>query len=543
VTFIWFVVLVGLLITVHELGHFVAARIAGVRVEKLSIGFGPALVSIRRRGTEYALSVIPLGGYVRLLGEDGADVSEAERPRSFALRPTWQRLAIILAGPLGNLLFAVVIFTQLYARETTARSATIGSVLAGQPAADADLRGGDVVVSVDGHGVDSWDELIARVSRAPGRELRITIVRAGAQLTKVITPRAHRRRDPLGGEHTVGLIGIAPHFRLAQVGVLHGDNPARAAGIETFDVVTSIQGRPVQSAADLEPLIAPRSGAAVLVGLLRPMPSPLGAASVTRLEPRTAQVIPASHLEHGRAHFETGLRPADLFVYDVESGTPASALGLVRGDLVVSLDGAQLGSFDAFAQALDERPDAEHRIRWRAADGEHEADFRLANRRQLDEYQSESTTRVFGARTARAILPVPSVPSHISLPVAVARAFGRSLSAVGTLVRAVGLTLVGDLPASSFGGPLLIYQAAGVAAEHGVQHFVAMAAVVSLNLGVLNLLPVPILDGGEAALVLVEAIGRRRVSPRVRKRAAWLGLGFLGLLLLLALRNDLGRLL
>src|SRR5205823_225992 len=107
-----------------------------------------------------------------LLGEDGADVSETERPRSFSQRPVWQRLAIILAGPLGNLLFTVLVFTQLYARETTTRSATIGSALAGQPAADADLHPGDVVVAVDGHSVDSWDELIAKVATAPGREMR-----------------------------------------------------------------------------------------------------------------------------------------------------------------------------------------------------------------------------------------------------------------------------------------------------------------------------------------------------------------------------------
>ena len=547
-TLVWFVVLVGVLITVHELGHLIAARLLGIQVLRFSLGFGPAMVSVRRRGTEYSLSAIPLGGYVRLLGEEGdEDLVEAEKPRAFSLRPAWQRLLVILAGPAANLLFAVVVFTQLYAREATTRSATIGAVLAGQPAAEADLRPGDRVVAIDGDDVRSWDDLTRRISGSPGRELQITVQRAGEErlLTKVVTPRAHQQRDVFGGRVTVGLVGIAPHFRLPQIGVIGADSAAAAAGLRTFDVITSIQGRPVHSTADLQPLVAPKNGGMLLVTYLRPTNPPLGFAQVSVLEPGSAQLVPHSVQRPGKAAgFDSGLGPADLFIHSVEPNTPAATvggIGLRAGDMLLGLDNAAVTSWELFTQTLEEHPEAEHQLRWLSTDGEHQGSFHLVPRRHVDEYQAEWTRNVFGAEGAHAILPVPDVPSETNLVAAIGRGVGRAVSVVGTLARVVGLILVGKLPTTSIGGPLLIYQAAGVAAQHGVEHFMIMAALVSLNLGILNLLPVPLLDGGQATLVMVEAIRRRRVDERLRRQLRYVGVALLLMLLVLALRNDLIR--
>ncbi len=292
---VWFIVLIGLLITVHELGHFAAARLLDIKVLKLSIGFGPKLASIKRGDTEYAVSLIPLGGYVRLLGEDRHEpVPRGAEKHAFHLRAPWQRLVVILAGPLANLIFPLFIFAQLYARQGTARSATIGTVLAGQPAQGADLRVGDKVVAVDGQPVATWDELNRLVLAAPGRELRITVERAGSDkpLTKIVTPRVHLRADAFGVRERVGLIGVAPHFRLPQVGVLDEDTAAFRAGLRTFDILTSIQGRPVQNAADLEPVLNPHSGGMLVVTYLRPQRAPLGFAEVARLEPGSAVIVP-----------------------------------------------------------------------------------------------------------------------------------------------------------------------------------------------------------------------------------------------------------
>jgi regulator of sigma E protease len=540
-SFVWFILLIGVLITVHELGHLLAAKLLDIRVLKLSIGFGPTLASLNRRGTEYAISLIPLGGYVRLLGEDRAEpVAPEERRHAFHHRPAWQRLAVILAGPLANLVFPVFIFAHLYARQDTARSATIGAVLAGQPAAEADLRAGDRIVSVDDEAVRTWEQFNRRVLVSPGRALRISVERAGHDrpLTKYVTPRPHLRTDAFGARERVGLIGVAPHFRLPQVGVVDEKSAAFQAGVRTFDIITSIQGRPVADAADLKPLLHPTQGGMVVVTYLRPQRGALGSVQVARLEPGTAQIVPVLHGKR----YDAGLRPADLFIHSVEPNTPAARIGLQPGDVLATLDGAPLTSWDVLQQVLEERADEEHALTWKGADGEKQARFRLERRKELDEYQSEDTFYVFGAEGARAILPVPDIALERQLFGPVTRAVGRAVSATGTMVRVLGLTtLLGRLPATAIGGPILIYQVAGVAAQHGVEQFLVMAALISLNLGLLNLLPVPLLDGGQASLILVEAVRRRPVSPRARERAAYIGVALLVALLLYASRNDVMR--
>jgi regulator of sigma E protease len=524
VSFGWCTLLIGGLITVHELGHFVAARLLGIGVVKVSIGFGPPLFALRRGGTEYALAVVPLGGYVRLLGEGGEPVAPSERARAFRLRSPWQRLAVILAGPLANLVVPVLLFAHLYAGQAATLSPTLGAVFDGQPAAGADLRPGDRVLAVDDEPVHSWDELNRRVSGAAGRELRITVERPGQErpLTKYVTPREHLHSDLFGARERVGLIGVAPRYRPPLVGVEPG-SAAWRAGLRTFDLVLSVQGRPVSTVADLEPLYRPRSGEMLLVSYLRAAEG-VGFASLARLEPHVAQIVPDAVARVGRPpRYDTGLRAADLYLHDVEPATPAATLGLRPGDVLTTLDGTPLAAWELFAQALEERPEDEHTVGWRSADGlVHQGRFRLDRRRALDEYQSEATLYVFGAASVRATET-------------------RALSATGLLLRVLGLTIVGRLPATAIGGPILIYQVAGVAAQHGLEPFLVMAALVSLNLGLLNLLPVPLLDGGQASLVIIEALRRRPVSARARERATVIGLALLLTLLMLAARNDLLR--
>jgi regulator of sigma E protease len=550
-SFVWFLLLVGMLITVHEVGHLIAAKLLDIKVLRLSIGFGPRVTALRRGETEYVLALVPLGGYVRLLGEDGEPVAPVERARAFAHRPPWQRLTVILAGPLANLIFPLFLFVHLYAGQATAPSATIGAVFAGQPAAEADLRPGDRVIAVDDEAVRYWEEFNARVAAAPGRELRVTVERPGAErpLTKYVTPRQHLRSSLLGERERVGLIGVAPHYRLPQVGVIGEDSAAGRAGLRTFDLITSVQGRPVRTMADLEPLFNPRGGGMLLVSFVRVGGSDepdggLGFASVARLEPHTAQVVPQAILGPHGTRYDAGLLPADLFVHAVEPGTPAAALGLQPGDVLVSLDGAKLTAWELLQQAFEERPLDEHLLAWRRPGerDERQARFHLEPRRTLDEYQAESTLYLFGAETARAIRAVPEVKIEARLTAAIAQALARAFAVTAMMARVLLLTLLGRLPATAIGGPILIYQIAGVAAQHGMEQFLAMVGLVSLNLGLLNLLPVPLLDGGQASLVLVEAVRRRPVSAAARERATVIGVGLLITLMLLASRNDLLRL-
>ena len=336
------------------------------------------------------------------------------------------------------------------------------------------------------------------------------------------------RTDPFGGRERVGLIGVAPYFKLPQIGVRRRGRAAYKAGLRTFDIVTAIHGRPVATSSELEPLLHPRGSGMLVVTYLRPVDAALGFASLALLSPRTAQVVPLNVAPPGSApRYDAGVRAADSFVHAVEPGTPAAAIGLDRGDMVTAARrpaGHVVGACST--QALDEHPGDEHTVAWHELDGAaRHASFRLDRRQQLDEYKAESTYYVFGAEGARAIVPVPNLPRERNLVAAAGEGIARAASVTGTLVRVLGLTLVGRLPATSIGGPILVYEVAGVAAQHGFDHFLAVAALISLNLGLLNLLPVPLLDGGQASLVLIEALRRRRVSPRARERATFIGLG------------------
>ncbi|MCA1663988.1 MAG: site-2 protease family protein, partial [Myxococcales bacterium] len=421
----------------------------------------------------------------------------------------------------------------------------IGTVFAGQPAGDADLRPGDRVVTVDDVTVHAWDDFNERVLRSPGRELRVSVERATAKgeaartLTKVVTPRVHMRTDAFGGRERVGLIGVAPYFKLPQIGVVGEESAAYKAGLRTFDIVTAIHGRPIATSSELDPLIRPRGSGMLVVTYLRPVDAALGFVSLALLSPRSAQIVPSNVSAAGKSpRYDAGVRPADSFVHAVEPGTPAAAVGLGRGDMVTQLDGQPVTAWELLTQSLDEHPIDEHTIAWHGIDGiDRHATFRLDRRQRLDEYKAESTYYVFGAEGARAIAPVPTLPRERNVFTAAGAGVARAASVTGTLMRVLGLTLIGRLPSTSIGGPILVYEVAGVAAQHGFDHFLAVAALISLNLGLLNLLPVPLLDGGQASIVFIEAVRRRPVSLRARERATLIGLLLLGALMLLALRN------
>ena len=561
-TLLWFLLLVGPLVIVHELGHLVAARLLGVGVLSISFGLGRPIFRTQRGETEWSIRMFPIGGYVRLLGESVNDpVPEARRAASFTERPAWQRLSIIFGGPMANLLVAIPLFFTIYARHQTALASEIGSVFPGMPAAEADLRPGDRVTAVDGEAVRYWEELNQRVLLSPGRELKLTIERPGSDkpLEKYVRPREHLSPDAARGQAPVGLIGIAPHRRLPQIGVVSKDSPAGQAGMQSFDVVLAIQGRPAKTLVDLQPLVNPHGGSIVVVSYVRPARG-LDFAAVGRLEPAVATLVPSAEpfiswaadtdgrsadrslVGRARGRYDAGVRPADLFVYDVEAGSQAQTLGLRRGDLLLRLDDATLVSWELFERALEERPRVAHEIAWYRPDT---AELLRGRFTLLSEDAPEGNLRAarFGAVGAQALEPGQVIAVDRRIPRALGRALERTASISGLIARTLLGLSVGMVPASALGGPIRLVEAAGEAAREGGDPFLAMAALVSLNLGLLNLLPLPLLDGGQGALVILERLSGRPLSARARRRFTFLGLLILGALLLLASINDLRLLL
>ena len=216
-TIIWAVVLFGLLIFFHELGHFILAKLTGVKVLKFSLGFGPKLIGKKIGETEYRISLVPLGGYVKPLGEEpGEEIAEEDRQRAFNFQPVWKRAAIVVAGPVFNLVLAFLIFTVFLGLKLPVAipdldsiTTTIEAVAEGSPASEAGLRSNDTILSVDGTSVHDWNEMSGILSDNPGKELALKVKRGERTLDMTVTPRPTTVTDEKGKEVVIGRIGIS----------------------------------------------------------------------------------------------------------------------------------------------------------------------------------------------------------------------------------------------------------------------------------------------------------------------------------------------
>jgi len=203
------VVVLGILIFVHELGHFIFAKLFGVGVEKFSLGFGPKIIGKTIGETEYLLSAFPLGGYVKMIGESpDAELAEADLHRSFTGKPPLQRIAIVVAGPAFNLLFAALLFIVIYMIGVPAATTRIGEVIAGKPAAVAGLQIKDLVRSVNGKEVSRWDDFSTLIAESKGAPLEIVIEREGALRTFTIVPETREGKNLFGEKIVYPVIGV-----------------------------------------------------------------------------------------------------------------------------------------------------------------------------------------------------------------------------------------------------------------------------------------------------------------------------------------------
>jgi regulator of sigma E protease len=440
-----FLVVIGVLIVIHELGHFVVARLCGVGVERFSIGFGPVLWRYRGKETEYCLSAIPMGGYVKMMGDDenpleGGGGTTADPAKAFHSKPLIARFLIVFAGPGMNFVLAAVIFALVYMTVgRPALPAVVGWVAPDGAGARAGLVAGDHIRAIDRRPVQYWDEVIRVVRASEGKPIELTVAGpAGAERRITVTPARVAEKDIFGDEREVWDIGGAP-FVAPTIGDVVPGYPAAQAGLRSGDTVLSIEGRPVVTWSDLAETISRRAD------------------QPTRLE--------------------------------VRRGTET---------LVVTVS-----------------PKA---VKDRGPDGKEAMVGRIG------------------------ISPAPGA-TYVRMNPLVALWEGTEKTAEITALTAVGLwkIVVGQLERSNIGGPIQIAQAAGEQARHGLPSLAFFTAVISVNLALLNLLPVPMLDGGHLLFFICEAILGRPLSQRKREVAQQVGFVLLLMLMVFAVYNDLVR--
>lgn len=544
---VYFLLLVGVLVAIHEFGHFLAAKLLDFKVLRFSIGFGRPLVRVRGRETEYQIALIPLGGYVRILGEDANDEIPPELSgRSFNAKPLWQRIVVVFAGPAANLILPVLIYFVVFAGRSELPAAVVGDVLADSPALRAGIEPGDRVVAIDGESVRYWEQLERAVQSGIGSELKLRIRRADREIEKYIRPVPHTERSRDGMASHQGYIGITRAPFPPLVGVIDPASPAGRIGLLTGDRIISVDGNPINNWTTLRRQLA-RGMHARNVVYFRGTSIP-GVPHVRLLDPLTAQLVPEPLTgDDGIARPYTGIEPAELFVSHVAPGTPADLAGLRVGDFLESLDGERVQHWVVFDQMLQSKPDHTWRIGWRRYSGEgHQvlemsAQVTQVSRRQFDDYGNTVERLVFGATTTSDRGQGEMVPIRGRVSYAARKAVDRTGETISTMVSDFWSILAGKASGDSVGGPLMMYRVASVSGHKGWETFLLMMALISVNLGLINLLPVPVLDGGHLLVFAVEAVRRRPLSLKSRERIQLVGLAVVAIITVLALRNDVMR--
>lgn len=422
------IAVLGVMIFVHELGHFLAAKGFGVRVLIFSLGFGKRLFGFKRGDTDYRVCILPFGGYVKMAGDDPSEVREQD-PGDFLGKPRWKRFIIVVMGPVMNLTMAVLLLAGLYRFHYQRQAyheepARVGFVEAGSAAAAQGILPGDLIVRVGKIQNPKWEDVDLLVLTTVDEPIPVEIVRDGEKLSLAVTPRAR-------GPNRIGDAGWHPY-------------------------------------------------------------------------------VPG-------------------IVDEVEPGLPAAAAGIQPGDQVIGLDGERIYFWVYVARALQERGGKPVDVLVQR--GEQEMTFALTP--VLSEVRGEKIWRIGVA--FRSQIVVRQLPWGEAWKAAVRDNVRNALATFDVL----GKILTGRMSTRSLAGPIGIAQISGQAYRAGLPELLMIVAFISLQLGIFNLLPIPVLDGGVILLLLVEGVLRRDLSLRVKERFAQLGIVFLLLLAVFVVYNDL----
>ena len=426
-----FLFVLGVLVFVHELGHFLAAKRVGIRVLKFQLGFNPTVFSFRRGDTEYGIGALPLGGYVKMAGES-PDEERSGRSDEFLSKTKWQRFQVLIMGPVMNLILAVVVTAIVLHQGAEVavfedQPPVVGAVAPDSPAASADIRSGDRVVSVNDHQVDTWKDLYIAIGTKPNREVTLKFSRDGVETTRKITPL----KSPGEERFEIGDIGVLPNVHPRLWLVDPGDAGDRS-GLKVGDVLLAVDGRPLT------------------------------------FQTQFRQVI-ASH-----------------------PGEPMSVL--------ISRNGEQ--------QTLTVTPG-------RKPDGK---------------------TGFLG------VVPVDETKSIKPGPIqAIQMSVRENIKTAGLIFQTLWGLITRETSPKQLMGPVAIAQLSGESLQLGWVALLSLMASISLNLGLLNLMPIPVLDGGHITIMALEGLARRDFSRAMKEKMILAGLAVLMMLMVTVIYNDLTR--
>ena len=531
-----FVVLLGILIFVHELGHFLVARWCGVKVEVFSLGFGKKILQHKRGDTVYAISIIPLGGYVKMFGEQsGEGISEEDKKVSFTHKTVWQRMAIVLAGPLMNFFFAVFIFFFIGLVGEENHKAVIGDIAKESFAYSSGFRSGDLITSVNSQNVRSLEDFqrYLQLHEKQDSKLEVTVEREGSGLKESLSFTAPAKDNPnpvSRYDFIIDIDGLMPYSIGTTVGVING-SVAASLGLKTGDQVTAINGVNVIYWRELETVVQSIDGRQSI--------------ELKTLSEGKEGVITISSLGKERIGLkDLGLESSELYLGNVLKDSPAQKAGLMVGDRILKVGSEPVNKWEDLLKSV------------KGFDGSKPLAFTVQRGAETKVLEITPKETKFmspqGREEKRFTVGIsPNISIAPSQYVKVyAGGFGSSIVhgfektwdvSVMTMLSFARL-FAGDISPKNIGGVISIGQAAHETFKIGISQFLQMMGLISVNLFILNLLPVPVLDGGHLVFYTIEALKGSPLSGRKMEIAQQVGLALLMSLMVFALFNDVTRL-
>lgn len=519
-----FILLLGILVFVHEFGHFIVARMCGVKVEVFSLGFGKKLLQYKWGDTNYCLSLIPFGGYVKMYGEQGGDiVPEDQRHLSFTHKSVWKRIAIVLAGPLMNLLFAIIVFGGIsYFGEET-RAPKIADVQVGSAAELAGLKAHDNIISVGGKFVRSYEEFQNALTANQNSDV-VVVVKQDKDAERTLNVKVTSIKNPniFSTDSMIGEVsGILPYAKGSLVAVKM-DSLAYRLGFRTGDEIVKIDGMKVSTWANLTYLIDGK------------------AHEVKLASGKDLQVTAQKDIASIDA---LGFEEPELYLDQVVPDSPANKADILAKDKIVSINGEPMKSWDTVLNKI------------KSYDGKEALSVVLL--REGVEVTKKVTPLVTSQMTAVGkedrrftigIVPMVNYTNPETVKVAETSIFAALNKGVKRSYDISAMTVIsfvrmfqGEVSHKNIGGMISIGKAAKDSYAMGAQSFLITMGILSISLFILNLLPVPVLDGGHLVFYVIEVVKGSPLSIKKVELAHQVGFALLMGLMVLAMFNDVTK--
>ena len=510
------VLLLVILILIHELGHFIAAKIIGVRVEVFSIGFGPKLISKKIGETEWKISAIPLGGYIKMTGEsldDENDVKEEDKKVSFSHQKWWKKLIIVVAGPFTNILFAIPIYMIVASYQLDTTAAIVEFVSPHSPAAHVGLEPGDTIIGIEDKKIYTWDNIVESMPK-PVKEVCSAIKID----VKNITPEKSSYKNLFGDSITYCKIGISSQIIPPTIYIPH-----TIGGINSGDTFLKMDSVFIKRYYDIEKQLSHGSSHIITI----------------RNKKQVSVVLTPMEIKE----FLLLMHPIGMKLKKVEEESVASNKGFLKDDVIVAVDGEKVKTPYDFVRYFRKKSDKKEKLISYIRGGERAIiSVPVTYENSDNPYTGQKNEKIkWGALFSFEHIPAQQTRRPNPVSYIISSGFITTAEIARDTLKGIWYMVSGKLSAKGLGGPIMVFDISAKAAKRGLKVFLYMMGVISINLGLVNLFPIPVLDGGHIVFFTIEGIIKRPLSRRVREKLMTVGLILLMLLMLFAITNDVLR--